>query len=252
MPPTRHRRLEHFFAGWPSQTWALYARNTGGGFGRASVTPSLWAHMSVESISLNSNMTGAGSNGVLDSVSFPQTGDITSPPVRDGRILATQGMGLPDGNLGLAGVTGPHVLYTPIAPVDESTPHLRIAERAFAVTYAAAIVTVTARLEPANLERAEAAILDVIRKVRAEGVTEAERQRALITAESSYAFDIETAEGLAKTYGQAETTWTLDNELAYLSRLRGITGAQIQAVAQKYFGDDNYARVRFVPEGTSR
>jgi len=114
------------------------------------------------------------------------------------------------------------------------------------------LVTVTARLEPADLERAEAAILDVIRKVRAEGVTEAERQRALITAESSYAFDIETAEGLAKTYGQAETTWTLDNELAYLSRLRGITGAQIQAVARKYFGDDNYARVRFVPEGTSR
>jgi len=104
--------------------------------------------MSVESISLNSNMTGAGSNGVLDSVSFPQTGDITSPPVRDGRILATQGMGLPDGNFGLAGVTGPHVLYTPIAPVDESTPHLRIAERAFAVTYAAAIVTVTARRHP--------------------------------------------------------------------------------------------------------
>jgi len=116
----------------------------------------------------------------------------------------------------------------------------------------AGLVTVTARLEPANLARAETAILDVIRKVRAEGVTEAERQRAVITAESSYAFDIETAEGLAKTYGQAETTWTLDNELAYLSRLRGITGAQIQAVAQKYFGDDNYARVRFIPDGVSR
>ena len=116
----------------------------------------------------------------------------------------------------------------------------------------AGLVTVTARLEPANLEKAEAAILDVIRKVRAEGVTEAERQRAVITAESSYAFDIETAEGLAKSYGQAETTWTLDNELAYLARLRGITAAQIQAVARKYFGDDNYARVRFVPEGASR
>src|SRR2546426_3168943 len=116
----------------------------------------------------------------------------------------------------------------------------------------AGLVTVTARLEPANLEKAEAAILDVIRKVRAEGVTEAERQRAVITAESSYAFDIETAEGLAKSYGQAETTWTLDNELPYLARLRGISAAQIQAGARKYFGDDNYARVRFVPEGTPR
>src|SRR2546422_4541900 len=50
-----------------------------------------------------------------------------------------------------------------------------------------------------------------IQRVKAEGVTEAERQRAIITAESNYAFDIETAEGLAKTYGQAETTWTLDD-----------------------------------------
>jgi zinc protease len=116
----------------------------------------------------------------------------------------------------------------------------------------AGLVTVTARLDPGNLDRAEAAILDVIRKVRTEGVTEAERQRAVVTAESSYAFDIETAEGLAKSYGQAETTWTLDNELAYLARLRGISAAQIQAVAQKYFGDDNYARVRFVPQGAPR
>lgn len=112
----------------------------------------------------------------------------------------------------------------------------------------AGLVTVTARLEPQNLERAEAAILAVIRRVREAGVTEAERQRAIITAESGYAFDIETAEGLAKSYGQAETTWTLEDELAYLGRLRQITAAQLQAVARKYFGDDDYARVRFLPE----
>jgi len=110
------------------------------------------------------------------------------------------------------------------------------------------MVKVTARLEPGNLEQAEAAILDVVGRVREEGVTEAERQRAIITAESSYAFDIETAEGLAKSYGQAETTWTLEDELAYLARLRQITGVQIQAAARKYFGDDNYARVRFLPK----
>jgi zinc protease len=116
----------------------------------------------------------------------------------------------------------------------------------------AGVVTVIARLEPANLERAEASILAVIRKVRAEGVSEAERQRAIITAESTYAFDIETAEGLAKTYGQAEATWTLADELAYLGRLRQVTAAEIQAVAGRYFGDDSYARVRFVPRGPAR
>jgi len=116
----------------------------------------------------------------------------------------------------------------------------------------AGLVTVNARLDPDNAGKAEAAILDVIRKVREAGVTEAERQRAIISAESSYAFDIETAEGLAKSYGQAETTWTLEDEIAYLGRLRQITGEQIQAAARKYFGDDDYARVRFVPEGTQK
>ncbi|MBI4592746.1 MAG: insulinase family protein, partial [Candidatus Rokubacteria bacterium] len=114
------------------------------------------------------------------------------------------------------------------------------------------VVTVIARLDPANLEKAEASILDVGRRARAEGVTEAERQRAIVTAEANYAFDIETAEGLAKTYGQAETTWTLDDELQYLARLRQVSAAEIQAVARKYFGDDNYTRVRFVPREAGR
>ncbi len=108
-------------------------------------------------------------------------------------------------------------------------------------------MTVTARLDPVNLERAEASVLDVIRRVQAEGVTEAERQRAIVTAESNYAFDVETAEGLARVYGQAEITWTLEQELAYLTRLRETTAAEIQAVARKYFGDEAYARVRFIP-----
>jgi zinc protease len=112
----------------------------------------------------------------------------------------------------------------------------------------AGLVTVKARLAPANLDATEAAILDVVRRVRAEGVTDAELQRAIVTAESNYAFDIETAEGLAKDYGQAETTWTLADELAYLGRLRTVTREQIQAAARKYLGDDDYARVRFVPE----
>ena len=116
----------------------------------------------------------------------------------------------------------------------------------------AGLVTVIARLEPGNLERAEASILDVIRRVRDDGITETERQRAMVTAEANYAVVIETAEGLAKTYGQAEATWTLADELAYLTRLRQVTAGEIQAVARKYFGDDNYARVRFVPRAGAK
>jgi zinc protease len=116
----------------------------------------------------------------------------------------------------------------------------------------AGLVSITARLEPRNLEAAEAAVLDVIRRVREQGVTDAERQRALITAESTYAFDIETAEGLARILGQGETTWTLRDELQYLPRLREVSIEQIREAARRYLGDDNYVRVRFLPTKAAR
>jgi predicted Zn-dependent peptidase/DMSO/TMAO reductase YedYZ heme-binding membrane subunit len=112
------------------------------------------------------------------------------------------------------------------------------------------LVSVTARLDAKNLDAAEAALREVVRRVREQGVTAAERERALTTAESTYAFDIETVEGLAKSYGQAETTWTLQDEVEYLKRLRQVTAEQIRAAARTYLGDDNYVRVRFLPEGT--
>src|SRR5438093_411780 len=57
-------------------------------------------------------------------------------------------------------------------------------EAGYGAWQTAGLVTVNARLDGENVTKAEAAILDVIRKVRETGVTEAERQRAIITAES--------------------------------------------------------------------
>lgn len=114
------------------------------------------------------------------------------------------------------------------------------------------LVTVTSRVEAGNFDKAEAAILDVIREVRSHGVTEAERERAVITEESDYAFEIETAEGLAKAYGEAETTWTLEDELGYLARLNRVTAGEIEAAALRYLGDRDGAVIRFVPEQAQR
>ena len=125
-------------------------------------------------------------------------------------------------------------------------------EASFIARAQSGFVSVTSRLEPGRLAEAEAAILEVVRRIRKEGVTPAERERALVTAESFYAFDIETAEGLARSYGQAETAWTLADELAYLDRLRRVTTAEIQAAARAYLREDAYARVRFVPTEASR
>jgi zinc protease len=111
----------------------------------------------------------------------------------------------------------------------------------------AGLVSVTAQLESRNLERAEAAVLSEIERLRTEGVTETERRRAVTAAEARRAFLTETAEGRAWTLGQAETIWRIEDELAYLDRLRSVTPEQLRAAARRYLDPDRYARVVFVP-----
>jgi zinc protease len=111
----------------------------------------------------------------------------------------------------------------------------------------AGLVSITTQLDPRNLERAEAALLSEVERVRAEGVTETERRRAITAAEARRAFLTETAEGRAWTLGQAETIWRLEDELAYVHRLRSVTAEQLLAAARRYFDPNRYARVVFVP-----
>jgi zinc protease len=115
----------------------------------------------------------------------------------------------------------------------------------------AGLVTVIARLEPADLARVEAEILQEIARVRDGGVTEAERRRAVTVAEADHEFATETAEGRARALGRAETTWRLEEELAYLGRVRSVTTAQIQAVARRYLDPERYTRLALVPPAAS-
>ena len=111
------------------------------------------------------------------------------------------------------------------------------------------VVTVTTQLEPASLARAEAEILAQVRKLRVEGVTEDERERALTAAEARREFQRETAEGRAFALGYAEIIWRVEEELAYLDRLRSVTAEQLRAAARRYLDPDRFARVIFVPAG---
>jgi zinc protease len=112
---------------------------------------------------------------------------------------------------------------------------------------AGGIVSVTAQLERANIERAQREILREVRRMRDEGVTEAERRRAITTAEAQHEFANETAEGRAQALGRAETVWHLEDELAYLDRLRAVSRTEIQAAARKYLDPDRHVGVIFVP-----
>jgi predicted Zn-dependent peptidase len=112
----------------------------------------------------------------------------------------------------------------------------------------AGLVTVTAQLEPQNLERAEAEVLAEIRRLQEGGVTAAELKRAITAAEVEHEFSTETAEGRARAYGQAETIWRLEDEIVYLDRVRSVTAAQVQAVARRYLDLERYVRVALLPQ----
>jgi hypothetical protein len=55
-----------------------------------------------------------------------------------------------------------------------------------------------------------------------------ERRRAVSAAEARRAFLTETAEGRAWALGQAETVWRIEDELAYVYRLRSVTAEQLR------------------------
>jgi zinc protease len=100
----------------------------------------------------------------------------------------------------------------------------------------AGMIGITALFEPDEIDKVEGAVLAEIKRIQDEGVTQAERDRAVTAAESRHVFQVETAEGRAYAYGVAETLWTLEGELRYLEGIRSVTREQIQAAAKRYLG----------------
>jgi zinc protease len=116
----------------------------------------------------------------------------------------------------------------------------------------AGALTVTAQLDPKNLERAESEILAEVRRIRDAGVTAAELRRAITAAEADHEFETETAEGRARALGRAETIWTIDDELAYINRIRSVTAEQVRAVARRYLDPERFTRLALVPPRGAR
>jgi zinc protease len=117
---------------------------------------------------------------------------------------------------------------------------------------AAGAVLVTAQVDPSNLAAAEAEIVGEIRRLRQGGVTPAELRRAITAAEAAHEFQTETAQGRAIALGRAETIWTVEDELAYVSRIRSVSAEQVHAVARRYLDPEQYTRLALVPPGRAR
>jgi zinc protease len=116
----------------------------------------------------------------------------------------------------------------------------------------AGTITVTARTSAAPEADVEAALLDELASLRTELVTERELARALTAVESGYAFGHETAEGMAYSYGLAETVWTLDFEVGYLDAIRRVTAEQIRDAARRYLQPDRFTAAVLAPTNGTR
>ena len=88
-------------------------------------------------------------------------------------------------------------------------------------------------------EALEAALRAQVKKVADDGVTEAELQRVKTQWVASEVYKLDSVFNQARELGVA---WSLglppDVGEQVIARLRQVTAAQVQAVAQKYFGDD--------------
>lgn len=85
----------------------------------------------------------------------------------------------------------------------------------------------------------EAALREQVQRVARDGVTEAELQRVKTQWVASEIYKLDSVFNQGRELGVA---WTLglppDHGAQLIARLRQVTPAQVQAVAQKYFGDD--------------
>ncbi|HSE93146.1 MAG TPA: pitrilysin family protein, partial [Methylomirabilota bacterium] len=119
----------------------------------------------------------------------------------------------------------------------------------YAALEGAGVLSITAQLDPASLERAQAEIMAEAQRLRRDGITTAELERAITTAEAQREFRMETAEGRAFTLGHAETIWRIEDELAYVDRVRSVSVEQVRAAAQRYLDPERFARVVLTPGG---
>ncbi|MBI4013549.1 MAG: insulinase family protein [Candidatus Rokubacteria bacterium] len=109
--------------------------------------------------------------------------------------------------------------------------------------------SVTARAEAGRSRDVEAALLEEVERVRRAPVEVEELARALTAVEAGYAFGHETAEGVAYSYGLAETIWTLEFELGYLDEVRKVTRDRIRDAAACYLAPDRFTSAVLTPDG---
>jgi zinc protease len=109
------------------------------------------------------------------------------------------------------------------------------------------IFMIEAAMDRKNIREARRIILQEIDKVKEQGVTGYELEKAKNMVESSYIFSQETVEGLCKKLGYYEMMGDFTLTDTYIQKLYEVTLEEIQAVARKYLVEKNLSVVEYTP-----
>ena len=102
------------------------------------------------------------------------------------------------------------------------------------------LFVIQAVADPAQVERAESAILAELAGVRDRGVTDAELARAKNLLEGENIYESHTTRGRAYDLGLASTIADLEFAHSYVERIRRVTRDDVQRVARRVFDPNRY------------
>ncbi|MBW3636722.1 MAG: insulinase family protein, partial [Armatimonadetes bacterium] len=105
--------------------------------------------------------------------------------------------------------------------------------------YDAGVFAIRAIMPPANISRVERAVKAQVQRIKQNGVTEAELNRAKRQVRASFVFGKQGVENQAEQNAYDEMgTGDPTYSTRYVNRIGAVTAAQVQAVAKKYLLDD--------------
>jgi zinc protease len=105
----------------------------------------------------------------------------------------------------------------------------------------------------ADLDRIEAVIGEELEKIRREGITDKEIQKALNIIRSDFYSGLQTIAGKADALGNAELLYGNFAEMfTKIDAYAGVSGERIRAAAGTYLKDDNMTVGRLIPEGDEK
>ncbi len=111
----------------------------------------------------------------------------------------------------------------------------------FSLQRESSLFTITAWLEPENLEQVEYSILTHLDNLQSQGISEQELVRTRRLLCNEYAFSTETPNQLTGLYGYYNTIAQAELAVAYPDQIQSLNAQELQQLAKQYLSPQHYA-----------